>query len=390
MRKKTAFLLALAIMVSMTACQDKERGLPDESGMTQTEESDIAQTEENSVVQVEGMKENPENIIEQDTVSDAGSQPEQEHVLIAYFSRWGNTDYPEGIDASTSASIVDSGGRYGTTEYVANLIRQTAGGDLHLIETAVPYTEDFDELRDVNHEEMQQDFLPELKESDLDVSQYDTVFIGYPVWATEVPQAVLSFLDEYDLSGKTVIPFCTHDGYGAGSSYDTIREASHAAQSPEGLALEAKDVPAAGDAVAAWLREIGIAGENVGAENAETDITITVGDTVLDGVIYDTALAQEIKEYFPLTISMSGFGGREYYGGVDFYPAEENLAGGGKTFENGDITYCEAHHNMAIFYAQTDHPDLSVDVIPIGKVTSDLSVFENLGSSEEITFSLKE
>lgn len=64
-------------------------------------------------------------------------------------------------------------------------------------------------------------------------------------------------------------------------------------------------------------------------------------------------------------------------------------AAGGRTFENGDITYCEAHHNMAIFCAQTDHPDLSVDVIPIGKVTSDLSVFENLGSPEEIRFSLQ-
>ena len=52
--------------------------------------------------------------------------------------------------------------------------------------------------------------------------------------------------------------------------------------------------------------------------------------------------------------------------------------GGGKTFENGDITYCEAHHNMAIFYAQTDNPVLSVDVIPIGRVTSDLSVLKTL------------
>ncbi len=83
---------------------------------------------------------------------------------------------------------------------------------------------------------------------------------------------------------------------------------------------------------------------------------------------------------------MSGYGGREYYGGVDFYP--ENLEGGQKNFENGDITYCEAHHNMAIFYAQTDHPNLSVDVFPIGRVTSDLAVFENLDSLEEITFSL--
>lgn len=66
------------------------------------------------------------------------------------------------------------------------------------------------------------------------------------------------------------------------------------------------------------------------------------------------------------------------------------LCGGQKNFENGDITYCEAHHNMAIFYAQTDDPILSVDVIPIGRVTSDLSVFNNLDSQEEVIFSLAE
>lgn len=105
-------------------------------------------------------------------------------------------------------------------------------------------------------------------------------------------------------------------------------------------------------------------------------------------MLYHTALAQEIRDKLPLTISMSVYGGREYYGGVDFYP--ENLEGGQKNFENGDITYCEAHHNMAIFYAQADHQNLSVDVIPIGKVTSDLSVFDTLGNREEITFSLAE
>ncbi len=62
------------------------------------------------------------------------------------------------------------------------------------------------------------------------------------------------------------------------------------------------------------------------------------------------------------------------FGGVDFYP--KNLESGKNTFENGDITYCKAHHNMAIFYAQTDYPILSVDVIPVGKVTSDLAVFD--------------
>lgn len=377
MKKGLALMLGIILMFSLTACgtktsQPEEIETAGSDGLTMTEEATTDTELETSEPDEESAEENSGNI------------------LIAYFSRWGNTEYPDDVDATTSASIVIDGENYGTTEYVARMIQENVGGDLQLIQTQVPYPSDFDELRDLNHSEMEEGYLPALVESNLDISQYDTVFIGYPVWATEVPQAVLSFLNEYDLSGKTVVPFCTHDGYGAGGSYGTIREASHAAESPEGLAIEAKDISSAENTVSSWLEEIGMMKESVGTENTETAITITIGDTVLDGVIYDTALAQEIKEYFPLTISMSGFGGREYYGGVDFYPAEENLVGGGNTFDNGDITYCEAHHNMAVFYAQTDNPVLSVDVIPIGRVTSDLSVFENLESREEITFSLAE
>ena len=129
------------------------------------------------------------------------SEQSANNTLIIYFSRWGNTEYPSDVDATTSASIVvDNNFRYGTTEYVANMIAENVGGDLHRIEMVTPYTADFDELRDVNHDEMSSNYLPELKESNLDISTYDTVFIGYPVWATDVPQAVLSFLKEYDLS----------------------------------------------------------------------------------------------------------------------------------------------------------------------------------------------
>ena len=183
------------------------------------------------------------------------------NILIVYFSRWGNTDYPDDVDATTSASIVPDGdGRYGTTEYIANMIADEVGGDLHLIETVTPYMADFDELRDVNHGEMERNYLPGLKESNLDIAGYEVVFVGYPVWATDVPQAVLSFLNEYDLSGKTVIPFCTHDGYGAGHSYQMIADASHAAVSLDGIAIEAKDVPGAQDTVSDWLADIGISG----------------------------------------------------------------------------------------------------------------------------------
>lgn len=296
----------------------------------------------------------------------------------------GNTEYPQEIDASTSASVVIDKDTFGTTEYVARMIQQSVGGDIHMIQTQNYYTYDFDELRNINHEEMDTNFLPPIVKSDLDIEKYDTIFIGYPVWASDVPQAVLSFLNEYDLTGKTVVPFCTHDGYGAGRSYDTIKEASHAAVFTNGIAIQSEDILYSENSVIEWLTDIGMMEQ----QNKQTAITIKVGDNILDGVIYNTALAQEIKDKFPLTISMVGYGNREYYGSVDFYP--ENVEGGQKTFENGDITYCEAHHNMAIFYAQTDNPILSVDVIPIGKVTSDLSVFENIGNKEEITFSLAE
>lgn len=338
-------------------------------------------------------QEQPESETDQVVSGENGEMPagsdRDNRTLIVYFSLGNNAAYPEGIDASTSASLVlDGGNLLGTTEYLAHLIQKNVGGDVHRIQTIEPYPADFDAVVDQNHDEMDEGALPQLVESRLNMAQYDTVFIGYPIWATNAPQAIFSFLTEYDLSGKRIIPFCTHDGYGAGSSYSDIAEAiPRAKEVLEGLAIEAPDVPEAENVVAGWLQDIGVSRQAESSEQVDgTPITITIGDAVLNGVLYDTALAGEIRAYFPLTISMTGFGGREYYGGVDFYP--ENLEGGQRNFENGEITYCEAHHNMAIFYAQTDDPELSVDVIPIGKVTSDLSLFEELPDSVEITFAL--
>ena len=360
--KIVSLLLSTAVLFSPSACSE---GKAEQNNFT--ENTQIEST----------LQKNSNEELNNVAVTD-------EKNLIVYFSRMGNTEYPQEIDASTSASVVIDKDTFGTTEYVARMIQQSVGGDIHMIQTQNYYTYDFDELRNINHEEMDTNFLPPIVKSDLDIEKYDTIFIGYPVWASDVPQAVLSFLNEYDLTGKTVVPFCTHDGYGAGRSYDTIKEASHAAVFTNGIAIQSEDILYSENSVIEWLTDIGMMEQ----QNKQTAITIKVGDNILDGVIYNTALAQEIKDKFPLTISMVGYGNREYYGSVDFYP--ENVEGGQKTFENGDITYCEAHHNMAIFYAQTDNPILSVDVIPIGKVTSDLSVFENIGNKEEITFSLAE
>lgn len=308
-------------------------------------------------------------------------QQSQGKTLIAYFSLGRNSGNFETADATISASIViDNTSRYGATEYIANLIEQQVGGDLYSIEVTKPYSADFDEVVDQNHSEMAENFLPELAGETLDISQYDTVYIGYPVWATTTPRAIYTFLNQYDLSGKTVIPFCTHNGYGKGKSETVIKNLCPQSEVMECIAINSSDILSSQETVIQWLNEIGM------LKKEETNIQISVGEHELEGVIYDTPLAKEIMEMMPLTVSMVGYGRREYYGSMPSVP--KNSGDGQLNFENGDITYCPTNNTLAIFYAQTSRPNLTMEVIPIGKVTSDLSVFDTLGSRENITFSI--
>ena len=302
-------------------------------------------------------------------------------VLVAWFSRYGNTDYDSGVDATSSASVVvRDGERQGTTELIARLIADATGGELHLIKTAESYPVDFDDVVSRNHQEISDGARPELS-SQIDVSGYDVIFIGYPVWATTAPTPVLSFLESCDLSGKTVIPFCTHDGYGAGSSYSAVEKSSSGAAVERGLAVESSDAASAESAVKSWLNGLNLA--KSGGEG-QAALRITVGEVTLDGVLYDSDMARQFAAQLPQTVSMSNYGGREVYGGID--RAIRTEGSGQLSFENGDITYCPSNNTAAIFYAQTDRPDLTMEIYPIGKVTSDLTVFPELPGRVEITF----
>ena len=313
---------------------------------------------------------------------------EDTRILIAYFSRWGNTDYDNDVDASTSASIVvNEGEQMGTTELIARMIQDEVGGNLHLIQTADPYSTDFDQVTNENHQEQNAGTRPELSSS-IDVSDYDVIFIGYPVWATTTPTPVLSFLERADLTGKTVIPFCTHDGYGAGSSYSAVAQASPGAAVEEGIAIEASDVSGAQSRVASWLSGLDLPGADTEHVQGETVIRITIDGMELEGVLYDSNMARQFISQLPQTISMSNYGGREVYGSID---REITVEGDGQLrFEDGDITYCPANNTAAIFYAQSVRPNLTMEVYPIGKVTSDLSIFPDLPSRVDITFEVAE
>ena len=123
------------------------------------------------------------------------------------------------------------------------------------------------------------------------------------------PQAVRAFLSEYDFSGKTVIPFCTHNGYGAGRSFSAVAELAVGAETLEGLAIHAAEITDSKDAVVEWLNGLNLPSAGPADSSpqgqGETSIRITIGDLTLDGVLHDSSMAQQFIAQLPQTITMS-------------------------------------------------------------------------------------
>jgi len=168
--------------------------------------------------------------------------------LIAYFSRPGN-NYVNG-------TIVDL--PVGNTEVVAKMIREMTGGDLFHIEPVNAYPGDYSETTEVAKEELRTSARPKLIRELENFSSYDVIFLGYPNWWGTMPMPVYTFLEEYNFSGKTIVPFCTHEGSGLGRSVADIRKTCPKSTVMEGLAIRGGEVKNAREILSGWLRETGV------------------------------------------------------------------------------------------------------------------------------------
>lgn len=110
------------------------------------------------------------------------------------------------------------------TRAVAEIIHQEVGGTVVEVEPATPYPEDYDAIVAQVDEENESGYAPPLESNIENVQDYDTVFFGFPTWDMQLPPPMKSFLNKHDLSGKTIIPFNTNGGYGAGSSFQTVAD----------------------------------------------------------------------------------------------------------------------------------------------------------------------
>lgn len=144
----------------------------------------------------------------------------------------------------------------GNTETVANYIHEEIGGDIVKLETVQTYPEDYDELVDYAREEQRDNTRPELETTIENIEQYDTIFLGYPNWWGDMPMPIYSFLDQYDLSNKTIAPFITHGGSGLSGTPANIANEEPDAVVTEGLAINGDDVDDCQDEVNEWLNEL--------------------------------------------------------------------------------------------------------------------------------------
>lgn len=257
MKRSLSFLLALVLCCALTACGGGQ-GAADGDAPSVPATSQPEETPDNS---------QPQETPEPSTPADTPEMNEPEGnagngVLIVYFTYGENAPLSDGVDASTSASIQlrGDGSLTGNTGLVADMIAEATGGELFSILTAEQYPDNYDDTIDVGREEKGANARPELS-SQLDhLDNYDTVFLGFPNWWGDMPMAVYSFLDEYDLGGKTIVPFVTSGGSGFSGTIQAIESAERDAAVLEGLSLRDSRSPQAADDVTDWLARLGLAG----------------------------------------------------------------------------------------------------------------------------------
>lgn len=155
--------------------------------------------------------------------------------------------------------------RTGNTRAVAERIHRAIGGDLVEIRAAHAYPAEYRATTDQAKREREANFRPELASDIADAAPYDLVFLGYPNWWSTLPMALFTFLERHDFSGKTIAPFCTHEGSGLGRGPSDIRKLCPNANLANGLALRGgaggyARGDDAGEEIDAWVKRLAAAG----------------------------------------------------------------------------------------------------------------------------------
>lgn len=188
----------------------------------------------------------------------AGENSGDGKTLVVYFSMPETTDPDNMTTEEANSTVVIDGEVLGNTQYMAYVIAENTGADIFRIEPETPYPTDHETLVDLAAEEQDSGARPAIKDEITNIDDYDTVFLGYPNWWGDMPMILYTFLEEYDLSGKTVIPFNTHGGSGFANTISVIRGLEPDAEVLDGLSISRNAIQDAEQDIIDWVNTLDI------------------------------------------------------------------------------------------------------------------------------------
>ena len=227
LKKIVSVLLSLLMIFSLAACGSQNGGQGSDSPAESSGDTDSTQpsnsNETESVLESNGGSSESQNA-ETDDASSSNETSAGSNILVVYFSHTGE---------NYSVGVIEKG----NTHIIADMIAEETGADMFEIQPVNSYPDTYDGCKDVAKQEQNENARPEFVGSVANMEQYDTIFIGYPIWWGDLPMVVYTFLENYDFSGKTIIPFCTHEGSGLSGTNRSIENVCSGATVLDGLAI---------------------------------------------------------------------------------------------------------------------------------------------------------
>ena len=264
----------------------------------------------------------------------------------------------------------------GNTEAVANIIHNEVGGDIIKLETTQSYPSDYNELVDYAQKEQKQNARPELKTKIDNIDQYDTIFLGYPNWWADMPMPIYTFLDEYNLSGKTIAPFITHGGSGLSGTPNKIKKEEPNATVTDGLAVSGSSAKNSQSTVKSWLSKINIASN----KEENNRIKLSFNNEEIYVKLENNNSTQDLLKMLPVTIKFEDYNNTEKIAMLDT-KLDTSDALAGYDPQVGDFAYYAPWGNLSVFYKDFGY---SNSLVKLGVFENGIDKIQNITDGTEI------
>lgn len=252
MKKYFITAAVLSVLLTFTACSNETDSSSD---ITESVSSSVESASESSDINSDKSNISSETAPETSGENSEKSNDNNSKILVAYFSN----PQTDNTDANASASRVYLNDKLvGNTQYAAQIIKDHTDGELFEIKPENAYPAAYEDTVKQASEEQSQGTHPKLANHIDNINDYDVIFIGYPTWWSDMPMAVYSFFDEYDLKGKTIIPFNTHGGSGLSSTVDTIKQLEPDSTVMDGYSIFNSEVENSKSEIEKWINGLDI------------------------------------------------------------------------------------------------------------------------------------